>query len=53
LGLFYGHFGYLGPFGTFSVHLVHFGIMYKEKSGNPVIAKREKIDAFEVQSPVL
>jgi hypothetical protein len=27
------------PFGTFCVHLVHFsgfGIMYQEKSGNPV-----------------
>jgi hypothetical protein len=29
----------LNPFGTFCVHLVHFsgfGIMYQEKSGNPV-----------------
>jgi hypothetical protein len=44
---FYGHLGYfltilyiLCSFGTFGVHLVHFsgfGIMYGEKSGNPVL----------------
>jgi hypothetical protein len=35
----YGHLEYfIGDFGTFFVHLVHFsgfGIMYQEKSGNP------------------
>jgi hypothetical protein len=44
--IFYGHLEYfkdiweiLRPFGTFCVDLVHFsgfGIMYQQKSGNPV-----------------
>jgi hypothetical protein len=34
----------LRTFGTFSVYLVHFsgfGIMYQEKSGNPVLDKKK------------
>jgi hypothetical protein len=48
--IFYGHLDYfkdiwdiLWPFGTFSVHWVHFsgfGTMNQEKSGNPVCDKK-------------
>jgi hypothetical protein len=42
LGIFYDHLVYftaigniLGPFGIFCGHLVSFGMLYQEKSGNP------------------
>jgi hypothetical protein len=47
LGIFYGHFGILRSFGVFYGHLVnivviwyiffHFGILHREKSGNPTL----------------
>jgi hypothetical protein len=36
-GIFYRHFGYFMTIWNIFVHLVHFGKMYKEKSGNPAL----------------
>jgi hypothetical protein len=42
-GIFFRHLGYFLPFDTFCLQLVHFpgfGIMYREKSGNPGLCLR-------------
>jgi hypothetical protein len=57
--IFYGHFEYftdireiLRWFGAFCDHLVPFGIMYQEKSGNPaVLCGRFLIDLLQVGKP--
>jgi hypothetical protein len=59
--IFYGHLEYfmaiwdiLWPFGTFCVHLVHFsvfGIMYEEKSGNPVVCRNRFVKLLTKKSP--
>jgi hypothetical protein len=51
VGVFYGHLAYftaiwyiLWPFGIFYGHLVYFsrfGMLYKEKSGNPALSTEE------------
>jgi hypothetical protein len=62
-GIFYGHLVYfmavwyiLWPFGIFYGHLVyfpHFGLLYQEKSGNPVLIVHQTLETNSRKQPVM